>query len=276
MKKNLVAPALFISHGAPTFALEPGLLGASLRSLGQSLSDLRAVLVVSPHWQTREVVVMTTPEPETVHDFGGFPAELYRLQYPVRGEPILAKEAAALLENAGFKTSLDERRGLDHGSWVVLYHLLPQSNIPVFQVSMPYTLTAAEALKMGQALAPLRQQGVAIVGSGSMTHNLHDIRQPGTRPETYVEEFSSWVGTAVQAHALTLLQNYRTQAPHAEQAHPTEEHFLPLLVSIGATKDEETLQVLPSEVTYGVLSMASYGWGLPQEGLAHQATLTGD
>ena len=258
------APVLFVSHGAPTFALEPGLLGPQLRKLGARLTDVKAVLVVSPHWQTRDVRVSTTQKPETVHDFGGFPPELYTLQYPAPGHPELANTTAQLLTNAGFSTALDAQRGLDHGAWVPLYHMLPKADVPVFQVSMPVTLTTAQAVDIGRALAPLRAQGVVIVASGSMTHNLYEIRQPDAKPEAYPQEFAAWVRTAVLAHAVQPLINYRTEAPHAARAHPTQEHFLPLLVALGAQLDGDTVQVLDGGITHGVLSMESYVCGMPQ------------
>ena len=258
------APVFFISHGAPTFALEPGLLGPQLQALGARLADVKAVLVVSPHWQTRDVRVTTTPKPETVHDFGGFPAKLYTLQYPAPGQPELANTAEQLLTAAGFATSPDAQRGLDHGAWVPLYHLLPKADVPVFQVSMPVRLTTAQAVDMGRALAVLRAQGVAIVASGSMTHNLYEIRQPDAKPEAYAQEFAAWVRTAVQAHAVKPLISYRAEAPHAARAHPTEEHFLPLLVALGAQQEGDTVQVLDGGITHGVLSMESYVWGMPQ------------
>ena len=258
------APVFFISHGAPTFALEPGLLGPQLQKLGARLTDAKAVLVVSPHWQTRDVKVTTTQTPETVHDFGGFPAELYTLQYPAPGQPALANAAAQMLTDAGFATGLDAQRGLDHGAWVPLYHMLPKADVPVFQVSMPASLTTAQAVDMGRALAPLRAQGVVIVASGSMTHNLYEIQQPDAQPEAYAQDFAAWVRTAVQAHAVKPLINYRSEAPHAARAHPTQEHFLPLLVALGAQQDGDTVQVLDGGMTHGVLSMESYVWGMPQ------------
>lgn len=274
MTASIHAPVLFISHGAPTFAIEPGVLGPQLQALGRTLSGVTAVLVVSPHWQTRDVKVMTNPQPETVHDFGGFPPALYELRYPVNGQPDAAQEAARLLKAAGYATDVDVRRGLDHGAWVPLFHLLPDAQVPVFQVSMPLSLTTAQAVDMGRALAPLRDQGVVIVGSGSMTHNLYEFRQAGTRPEAYAQEFAAWVRTAVLADAVQPLIDYRKEAPHAARAHPTEEHFLPLLVAMGAhlgdgvndaAGNADRLQVLDGGgIAHGVLSMESYVWGQPQ------------
>lgn len=257
------APVFFISHGAPTFALEPGQLGARLTVLGKDLSGVKAVLVVSPHWQTNGVRVMANKAPATLHDFGGFPRPLYDLQYPAPGHLQFAVEASQLLVDAGFKVDLDDGRGLDHGAWVPLLHLLPAAEIPVFQVSMPHTLDAAGALRLGRALAPLRQPGVLIVGSGSMTHNLFEFRQSGSGEAAYTREFAAWVRQTVLADAAEALVDYRRQAPHAVRAHPTEEHFLPLLVAMGANGGTSTVQVIDDEITYGVLSMESYAWGLP-------------
>ena len=263
MNANIKAPVVFVSHGAPTFAMEPGVLGPRLQALGAQLTALKAVLVVSAHWQTREIKVMTTERPETVHDFGGFPAKLYEMQYPAAGQPDLAKIAAQLLSVAGFTTQLDERRGLDHGAWVPLIHLLPKANVPVFQVSMPASLNSREALKLGHALAPLREQGVLIMGSGSMTHNLYDIRQATSEPVAYAKEFAGWVKTIVLTDVVNQIVNYRAEAPYAERAHPTEEHFLPLLVAFGAQNPEDDVQLIEGGFTHGVLSMDSYVWGLP-------------
>lgn len=260
-----LAPSLFISHGSPMFALEPGLLGPNLTAIGQSLHDIRAVLVVSPHWQTRGVRVGSSAAPETIHDFGGFPAPLYQLQYPATGAPELARDAAALLAEAGFEVTLDDHRGLDHGAWVPLRYLFAQVDVPVFQVSLPHDIDAAGALRLGQALAPLRERGVLLVGSGSLTHNLYEFRQHIRDPE-YAQEFADWVSDAVVARDVEALVHYRRRAPHAERAHPTEEHYLPLLVALGASSDTDAARRIEGGMTYGVLSMDSFAFGLADAG----------
>jgi 4,5-DOPA dioxygenase extradiol len=259
-------PALFVSHGAPTFALEPGRLGAALRSLGSCLSGVKAVLVVSAHWQSRTTRVMTTPTPETVHDFGGFPAELYRLKYPAPGAPEAARAAARLLAAGGLVVAEDAERGLDHGAWVPLMHLFPDARVPVFQVAMPSDLSTVAAWRLGRILGPLRDQGILIVGSGSLTHNLYEVRQNGSDSEPYAREFADWVRAAVLERDTDRLIRYRREAPHAERAHPTEEHYLPLLVALGAssTAADATPEVIEGDMTYGVLSMESYAWRMPQ------------
>lgn len=172
-------PALFVSHGAPTLAIEPGLAGAQLRALGSLLDRPRAIVVVSPHWMTRGVAVTASERPETIHDFGGFPRALYDLQYPAPGSPALALRIQRRLSSAGVEARLDAQRGLDHGAWVPLLHLYPEADIPTLQVSMPYDADEAGALRLGRALAPLSSEGVLIIGSGSLTHNLYEFRMNG-------------------------------------------------------------------------------------------------
>lgn len=256
-------PALFISHGSPMFALEPGLLGPKLQQLGAGLRDVRAVLVVSPHWQTlHKVRVLATAAPETIHDFGGFPPPLYELQYPAPGAPDAAAEAARLLRDAGFEVELDPRRGRDHGAWVPMRHLLPEARLPVFQVSMPNDLSTDAALELGRALAPLRDAGVLVVGSGSLTHNLYEFRQHIDDPE-YAQQFADWIASAVARNDIDALVDYRRRAPHAARAHPTEEHYLPLLVALGASDERDRAHRIEGGLTYGTLSMDSYAWGSP-------------
>ena len=263
MDSMTTAPSMFISHGAPTFALDPGLLGANLHAMQSRLSGVNAVLVVSAHWQSRGVRVMTTAKPETIHDFGGFPPELYRLEYPVAGMPDVASEAGRLLAAQGFIVTEDAQRGLDHGAWVPLMHMYPEARVPVFQVSMPYDLDTAGAWRLGRALGPLRASGVLIVGSGSLTHNLYEVRQNGSDTAPYAREFAGWVRDAVLERDTDRLIRYRRNAPHAERAHPTEEHYLPLLVALGASNtSDETPEVIEGGITYGVLSMESYAWGV--------------
>lgn len=261
------APALFISHGAPTFAIEPGLLGPRLSKIGERLGNVKALLVVSPHWQTQHTAIMTTPYPPTLHDYGGFPPELYRIEHPAVGHPPLATEIGQSLAETGRHIQLDHRRGLDHGAWVPLRYLDPQARIPSFQVSLRSNLDAAGAVRLGKALAPWRRQGVAIIGSGSLTHNLREFQDGTAHEAAYTAEFRDWVRDAVVRRDLGQLTDYRRLAPHARRAHPTEEHFLPLLVAIGASFDGDSVQVIEGGTAHGVLSMESYAWGMQQSGV---------
>ncbi|MDQ7996852.1 MAG: class III extradiol ring-cleavage dioxygenase [Luteibacter sp.] len=252
-------PVIFISHGAPTFALDPGLLGPALQRFGAGLIDIRAVLVVSPHWQAQGLTVMTGERPATLHDFRGFPEALYRLQYPAPGAPDVARETALLLQEAGYTVHADATRPRDHGAWSPLRFLLPAATLPVFQLAMPYDLDAAGALALGRALRPLRDRGVLIVGSGSLTHNLYDIRMTAD-VAPYAQAFADWTSKRLVARDAGALEDYRRIAPSAERAHPTEEHYLPLLVAFGASDEADRFEVLHGGMTYGVLSMDSYAW----------------
>lgn len=256
-----VAPVLFISHGAPTFALEPGVLGPNLQRIGAQLEGIRAVLVVSPHWQAPGLRVMTAERPATLHDFGGFPEPLYRLQYPAPGAPDVASETAEVLREAGLQVTEDATRPYDHGAWVPLRFLLPDANIPVFQLAMPRDLDTRGALALGKALRPLRERGVLVVGSGSLTHNLYEIQRT-SESVPYATAFAEWATRSVLARDEQALVDYRQVAPAAERAHPTEEHYLPLLVAMGASNDDDTPSLVPGGMTYGVLSMDSYAWGV--------------
>jgi 4,5-DOPA dioxygenase extradiol len=254
------APAIFISHGAPTFALEPGLLGSRLTELGERLDNATAIVVVSPHWQTCGTRVTGAAWPETIHDFGGFPPALYSLTYPAPGLSSLAAETVSLLIDGGFSAMVDAERGYDHGAWVPLRYLRPAADTPVIQVSMPHNLDTAGALRLGRTLAPLRNLGVAIVGSGSLTHNLHEVRRDGD-VAAYAKEFAAWSRGAVLSGNIDALLHYRQLAPSAIRAHPTEEHYLPLLVAAGAAEGD-TPMAIDGGINYGVLAMDSYAWGV--------------
>lgn len=257
-------PSLFVSHGSPTFAIEPGQAGPLLRRLGRELPKPKAVLVFSPHWMTRGVRVSSTATPETIHDFGGFPAELYRIQYPAPGSPEVAGRALELLEAAGWNAHEDPKRGLDHGAWVPARHLFPDADVPVLQVSMPHDLDAAGAIRLGRTLAPLADEGVLLLGSGSITHNLSDFRQgTGETGGSYATEFVDWARAAVRRHDETGLVNYLGVAPHAQRAHPTPDHYLPLPFACGAAAPDAPVRVLDGGMTYGMLAMDAYLFGEP-------------
>jgi 4,5-DOPA dioxygenase extradiol len=254
-------PTLFLSHGAPSFALEPGIAGQRLASLGRRLPRPEAVLVVSPHWTTPLPRVGTTARPGTIHDFGGFAPALYEIDYPAIGHPRLAQRTIDVLRDAGWRAQADERRGLDHGAWVPLLHLYPRADVPVFQVSLPSALDSDSAWSFGEALAPLATQGVLILGSGSLTHNLREFRAGHGREEGYAAEFSAWIRETVLAGDAVRLRQALTLAPHAKRAHPTSEHFMPLWVAAGAAGASLPAAVVEGGITHGVLSMDSFVFG---------------
>jgi 4,5-DOPA dioxygenase extradiol len=265
MMSASVIPGLFVSHGAPLFATEPGTTGPALQVWASShapAQGLRGIVIMSPHWMARTPAVMTHPEPATWHDFGGFPAELYQLQYPAPGSPELAQEVLTLFRGAGLAAQADAQRPLDHGAWVPLMHLYPQADVPVVQVALPFGHGPKEVYAMGQALADLRSQGVLVMGSGSMTHNLGEFFGGGREPSPYVIEFSRWVESAIERGDRTALLNYRELAPHAARAHPTEDHFLPIFFTLGAAGwgGDEPLQTdyISREVMYSMLAMDAF------------------
>lgn len=255
------APVLFVSHGAPTFALEPGDLGSQLSSVRSSLNGVRVIVCISAHWQTDDIKVSTNQEPSTIHDFYGFAQELYELNYPAKGQADVAKDVLTCLHEYGLTASADAERGFDHGVWVPLMHLRPEADIPIVCVSLPFDATADLALQVGRALSSLRRDGVMIMGSGSMTHNLSHYRA-GQSAEVYpyVNDFTQWVRDKIVSASVNDLLRYRELAPAAKLAHPTQEHFLPIFSALGASTSDDQLQILSTEVLYGMLSMESYLW----------------
>jgi 4,5-DOPA dioxygenase extradiol len=255
-------PALYVSHGAPLFAVDAGETGPALTRWGQYLRAqfpaLRGVVVMSPHWMARTPQVMTGPQPATWHDFGGFPPALYQLQYPAPGAPALAQEVLTMLQAAGLAAQGDAQRPFDHGAWVPLMHLFPEADLSVVQVALPMGAGPAEVFAMGAALRGLRSQGVLVMGSGSMTHNLAEFFGGAREPAPYVLEFSRWIESALQRGDLNALLNYRSLAPHAERAHPTEDHFLPLFFALGAAGDDLHANYLSREVVYSMLAMDTF------------------
>ncbi len=253
-------PVLFVSHGAPTLPIEPGETGAAWRKLGEQLPKPSAILMISAHWDTPVPTVSCAVQPETIHDFYGFPTELYKLQYPAPGAPQMAQSVVLALQQAAIPVHLDDTRGLDHGAWVPLSLMYPTADIPVAQLSLQSNKDPAWHIALGRALRPLREQGVLIVGSGSITHNLRAIfKHPQGEPApVWVTEFCEWIAEKIEAGDIDALSAYRTQAPHAVQNHPTDEHLLPLFVALGAANKFEGAVRLNQVMTYGMLAMDAW------------------
>ena len=253
------APAVFVSHGAPTVALERDGYTAALAALGERIRPA-AVTVVSAHWQTHGAVGVTaSPHPRTLHDFGGFPEALYRLQYPAPGDPALAAEVVERLSAAGFPAGADPGRGLDHGAWVPLKIMYPTADIPVVQISLP-DAEPEELWRLGQALAPLRDRGVLLLGSGGVVHNLGllDLSRKERPAEPWAAEFDRWVAERLAARDWPALLGYRERAPHAARAAPTSEHFDPIFPVLGAAADGENAVPVFEGFHYGSLGMRSF------------------
>ncbi len=258
---------LFVSHGSPMFALEHGTTAPALQAWAAGLATQpRGIVIMSPHWMARTPMVMTTVLPATWHDFGGFDPALQQIQYPAPGDPALAQQVQTLLHAAGIAAQGDAQRPLDHGAWVPLMHLFPKANVPVVQLALPTDYTPQLLVAMGAALASLRAQGVLIIGSGSLTHNLHEFMQdrPALHdaPAAYVGEFARWIENAVTHNDKDALMNYRQHAPHAVQAHPTDEHFATIYFALGAalwgTGHPPTAHYISREVMYRYLAMDAF------------------
>ena len=229
-------PTLFLSHGSPMLAVEDLSFTREWAAIGAAMARPRAILVVSAHWDTAQPVVSTTATPETIYDFHGFPPELYRVRYPAPGAPALAQRVAQLLQAAGTACASDAQRGLDHGAWVPLKWMVPGADIPVTQLSVQSRRGTAHHLAIGRALAPLRDEGVLILGSGGIVHNLRELdwHRKSAGPLPWAGAFNDWMADRLAAQDEAELLDYRRLAPEAARCQPTEEHFVPLFVALGA------------------------------------------
>jgi 4,5-DOPA dioxygenase extradiol len=256
-------PALFVSHGSPMMALTDSPARDFLRGLGRELGEPTAILVASAHWETRIPAFNSVERNATIHDFYGFPPELFAIRYEPPGSPALAKKAAALLAEAGMPSGIDSERGLDHGAWVPLTLMYPEARIPVVQVGIQSHLGPAHHLRLGRALAPVRADNVLIIGSGSFTHNLRLLRRDAVdapQPPDVVA-FADWFDAAITEGRIDDLLEYRTRAPYAERQHPTDEHLLPLYVALGAGGEAAKAQRLHTSAMYSGLRMDTYAFG---------------
>ena len=252
-------PALFLSHGAPTLAVQQTSQTQAWAKLAQELPRPKAILAVSAHWDTREPEVSAAPHPETIHDFGGFPRELYEQRYPAPGAPGLAERAAQLLQQQGLGSRTDPDRGLDHGAWVPLKWMYPEADIPVTQLSVQSARGPKHHHDLGRALAPLRNEGVLILASGGIVHNLREIEWQSKTPRDWAVAFNDWMAARVEEGDVAALLDYRTRAPSAVRSHPTDEHLEPFFVALGAGGAPARRLELGMEM--GTLGMDGYLFG---------------
>jgi 4,5-DOPA dioxygenase extradiol len=253
-------PSLYISHGSPMLALEPGASGPALVRLAAQMPKPRAIVIVSAHWESNELLVGGNPQPDTWHDFGGFPKALFEVQYPAPGDPQLAAEVVELLKAAELPARIDAKRPFDHGVWVPLSLMYPQANIPIVQVSLPSRMGPVLQTRVGQALNRLREEEVLIIGSGSITHNLRELdwHAGPESVEPWALAFRDWMVEKLAANDEEALHDYRRQAPNAVRNHPTDEHLLPLYFARGAGG---AFSIAHQGFTMGALGMDIYRFG---------------
>jgi 4,5-DOPA dioxygenase extradiol len=258
-------PALFVSHGSPMIALEPGTTGPFLGALGARIDAgfgrPRAIVALSAHTLARTPVVLAAPRHQAVHDFGNFDARLFDLRYDAPGAPALAERVAGL---AG--ASVSPRGGLDHGLWTALRYLYPAADVPVLPLAWSPVATPADLFALGEALAPLAGEGVLVLGSGSITHNLrrvfaHGLDDLGQPEIAESKAFRDWIAERATARDWDALLDYRRQAPHAVDMHPSDEHLLPWYIAAGAGGRTHAPARLHQGVTHGVLGMDAYAFG---------------
>lgn len=255
-------PALFISHGSPTIAIEETPATRFLKTLPETFERPKAILVASAHWETVAPMVNSVERNETIHDFYGFPQALHELRYAAPGSPELAGRVAALLGEAGLPAAIDRARGLDHGAWVPLIMMYPNADIPVVQLSVQSRLGPDHHYRVGRALAPLRAKGVLVLGSGSFTHNLGEMdrRNPDAPPPEWVSAFSDWMRNAIAGWRVDDLLAYRERAPYARENHPTDEHLLPLYVAMGAAGEGARARHLHQSIMLATIGMDTFAF----------------
>lgn len=256
-------PTIFISHGSPMLAIQESPAHRFLLNLGKTLPKPKAILVASAHWESMGgPAVSLASNPETIHDFGGFPRALFEIQYPAPGAPETASRATVLLEREGVAVKTSAMRGLDHGAWVPLRLMYPDADIPVAQISVVRGAVPADHLRIGRALSSLRDEGVLVIGSGSLTHNLYEFRgQDIDAPvPAWVSDFDLWMKERLEGNDSQALLSYREEAPFAVRNHPTEEHLLPLFVAMGAAGENAVVKRLHDSYEYGVLAMDIYAF----------------
>lgn len=249
-----IEPAFFIGHGSPMNALEQNDIVQRWQSAVQNYKP-KAILMISAHWYTQGTAVTAMKMPKTIHDFYGFPEKLHLVQYPAPGNPELATQIKTLL--APHQVELDLNWGLDHGTWSVLMHMFPKADIPVVQLSLDQHLTPTEHLDLAKKLAPLRQQGVMILGSGNVVHNLRLLDWQSTQPPQWAQQFNQRIKEFLLTKNFAAIAQYRNLGEQASLAVPDPDHFLPLLYVLGSMLDGDDIGLFNDEIVYGTLSMLS-------------------
>ncbi|MFC3530598.1 DODA-type extradiol aromatic ring-opening family dioxygenase [Vogesella facilis] len=251
-----IAP-LFISHGGPDVLINASPARHIWQAHAAKLPRPRGIVIMSAHYLALQPLVGSAAQWRTVHDFGGFPRELYRLSYPAHGDAALAQQVSTALTAAGIGHQQDPADGMDHGAWVPLLMMYPEADIPVVTLSTLPRQDAATHYRLGQALAALAAQDILIIGSGSITHNLYALGAPDTPPQPWAQAFADWVALRVQQGDVPALLDWQAQAPFARQNHPTDEHLLPLFFALGAA-DGKVGRSLHRGIEYASVTMDAW------------------
>lgn len=246
-------PSIFLCHGGPTIVIEKNSYTDFLKDLGKKLNP-KAIVIFTAHWESKTTQISSIENTyDMIYDFSGFPKNLYSIKYPAKGSVELAKKIQSMLSNNGIESKLDEKRGLDHGSWDVLHLMYPQANIPVVQVSIDPFLAMNKQYEIGRAIKDLGKQDVLVIGSGSTVHNLHTVDWNAETVESWAVEFDNWLIEKVENNDVESLFNYRQLAPHAKHAVPREEHFVPIFIAMGSGNNDKP-HLLHQSYIYGTLS----------------------
>lgn len=249
-------PALFFGHGTPMNALERNEYTDAWRAIGARMPKPRAILAVSAHWYTRGTAITAMRTPRTIHDFGGFPRALHEVQYPAPGDPALVSRVQDLL--APLTVHADQSWGLDHGTWSVLVHAFPQADVPVVQLSMDAMQPPEFHYELGRRLAPLRDEGVLLIGSGNIVHNLRVIQMDGLAPPyDWALRFGGWVRERIEQNDDRALLDYESRGEDARLSVPTAEHYLPLLYVLGARQPQDGVRFYGDAVDLASIAMTS-------------------
>lgn len=259
MNDHVKLPTLFVSHGAPDILISGGDSQDSFQQLAATLPTPKAIVIVSAHWISGPVGITDMDQLDTVHDFGGFQPELYTMNYPARGNHALSGRLSALLEEKGFETKLQPNRGLDHGAWMPLKLMYPEASIPVVQVSLPES-SLTELVDFGEALKPLTVEGVLIIGSGGTVHNLREIKR-NSPPDSWALEFDSWLKDRVEGNHFHDLVNVEQFPDNFLRAHPTLEHYAPIIVAWAAGNWKEPGRRVHQSFCYGNVAISHYLFG---------------
>ncbi|MFF2484560.1 dioxygenase [Paenibacillus sp. NPDC058071] len=249
---------LFVAHGSPMLAVEDNDYTQLLKKTGAGLKP-DAIVIFTAHWETETTTISSKDDVyETIYDFGGFPDELYQIQYPASGSTQIAELVRKLLEDKGIPSEFDKVRGLDHGSWTMLHHMFPKADVPVVQVSVNPYGSPEEQYRIGEALRELSDRNILVIGSGVTVHNLRILKWGQKTPEPWAVEFDDWLIDKLEKHDLESLFRYAELAPNAKTAVPRPEHFVPLFIALGSGKPEEKPAIIHRSYDMGNLSYLSF------------------